>query len=100
MSAIARQYLRNGFRNPSRLVNQLALVHCRLRRDDLLQPRFKIIMNGSPPELTSQLGRIDCIAPIVTRAIAHPIDKVTGFAHGLKNRLQDLKITPLTIGTN
>ena len=94
------QSLRNGFRNPSRLVNQLALVHCRLRRDDLLQPRFKIIMYGGPPELTSQLRCINCIASIVTGAIAHPIDEVTGFAHILKDRLQNLEITPLAIGTN
>ena len=100
MSAIARQYLRNGFRNPSRLVNQLTLVHCRLRRDDLLQPRFKIIMNGGPSELASQLGRINCIAPIMTGAITRPIDEVTGFAHILKDRLQNLEITPLAIGTN
>lgn len=93
-------YLRNCLRNPSKLVNQLALVHCRLRRDDLLQPRFKIIMNGGPPKLTSQLRRINCIAPIVTGAITHPIDEVTGLAHCLKNRLQDLKIIPLTIRAN
>lgn len=94
------QSLRNGFRNPSKLVNQLALVHCRLRRDDLLQPRFKIIMNGGPSELASQLGRINCIAPIMTGAITHPIDEVTGFAHILKDRLQNLEITLLAIGTN
>ncbi len=57
-------------------------------------------MYGDPPKLTSQLRRINCIAPIVTGAITHPIDEVTGLAHCLKNRLQDLKITPLTIGAN
>lgn len=57
-------------------------------------------MYGDPPELSSQLRRINCIAPIVTGAITHPIDEVTGFAHTLKNRLQDLKITPLSIGAN
>lgn len=57
-------------------------------------------MYGSPPELTSQLGRINCIAPIVTGAITHPIDEVARLAHCLKNRLQDLKITPLAIGAN
>ena len=57
-------------------------------------------MYGDPPKLTSQLRRINCIAPIVTGAIAHPIDEVTALAHRLKNRLQDLKITPLTIGAS
>ena len=57
-------------------------------------------MYGDPPKLTSQPRRINCIAPIVTGAITHPIDEVTGLAHCLKNRLQDLKITPLTIGAN
>ncbi len=57
-------------------------------------------MYGDPPELTSQLRCINCIAPIVTGAITHPIDEVTGFAHCLKNHLQDLKITPLAIGAN
>ena len=57
-------------------------------------------MNGGPSELASQLGRINCIAPIMTGAITHPIDEVAGLAHCLKNRLQDLKITPLTIGAN
>ena len=57
-------------------------------------------MNGGPSELTSQLRCINCIAPIVTGAITHPIDEVTGFAHCLKNHLQDLKITPLAIGAN
>ena len=57
-------------------------------------------MYGDPPELSSQLRRINCIAPIVTGAITHPIDEVTALVHCLKNRLQDLKITPLTIGAN
>ena len=57
-------------------------------------------MYGDPPKLTSQLRCINCIASIVTGAITHPIDEVTGFAHILKNRLQDLKITPLAIGAN
>ena len=57
-------------------------------------------MYGDPPKLTSQLRCINCIAPIVTGAITHPIDEVAGLAHCLKNRLQDLKITPLTIGAN
>ena len=57
-------------------------------------------MYGDPPKLTSQLRRINCIAPIVTGPITHPIDEVTGLAHCLKNRLQDLKITPLTIHAN
>ena len=57
-------------------------------------------MYGDPPKLTSQLGRIDRVAPIVTGAITHPIDEVAGLAHCLKNRLQNLEITPLAIGTN
>ena len=57
-------------------------------------------MYGGPPELTSQLRCINCIASIVTGAITHPIDEVAGLAHCLKNRLQDLKITPLAISTD
>ena len=57
-------------------------------------------MNGGPSELASQLGRINCVASITTRAITHSIDEVTGLAHCLKNRLQNLEITPLAIGTN
>ena len=57
-------------------------------------------MYGDPPKLTSQLRRINCIAPIVTGAITHSIDEVAGLAHCLKNRLQNLEVTPLAIGTN
>ena len=68
--------------------------------NDFPKPIFKITVRRSPPKLTSQLRHIDCIAPIMTGAITHPIDEVAGLAHCLKNRLQDLKITPLTIGAN
>ena len=57
-------------------------------------------MYGDPPKLTSQLRRINCIAPIVTGAITHPIDEVAGLVHCLKNRLQNLKVTPLAIGSD
>ena len=57
-------------------------------------------MYGDPPKIKSQLRCLNCIAPIVTGAITHPIDEVAGLAHCLKNHLQDLKITPLTISAN
>lgn len=57
-------------------------------------------MHGSPPKLTPQLRRVDCIAPTVTGTITHPIDEVTGLTHCPKNRLQKLEITPLAISTD
>lgn len=36
----------------------------------------------------------------MTRSIVHPFDVIAWLTHCLKNRLQNLKVTPLTIGAN
>ena len=65
--------------------------------DGPVNPLGEARVDGPPSQLLAKLGRIDGVAAVMARTVAHPIERVWRTTHALEDGLKHVEIAPLAI---